>query len=730
MEERMRPNILSSPRPLWLVVCTAILVVLGSGSTAVSAAKLAWRHLTPGGGPGKLWGQKAVYDRIGQRMLMVGGAVNGTDTISDTLWALAVGASDPTWGMVSHTAPERFDCSVGFDTPRRRIILYGGEDGSDGIHDQTFWADTAGSWTDVSGSVGPPPCARYQGAMVYDSRHSCMVLHGGSLRNSGGDQTYDTWELPMGSSWSSWVSKTKTPSTCLGADSSYIYPFGPCSPSIGVPVRFCGDLPTPRAWHAMAFDSTADKVLLDEGWYSPDFGGSGDGPGNEVWMGNYNSSYDWSLIEGRALSLPHQGPARMKHAIDFDTRDQQFVMVGGLDASNSPTAEIDTMSSAGQVWAAVTDSLTPPARDWHAMVYDPDWGRVLVFGGHLASGQADNQLYEVRFNDGPTIRPAPIVMGSTPTIVSGGVTLGWTDTGADSLQGRPVKYDLRYSTTRITGANFGSSTPDTLVGTPNWPGTAQSFTVTGLSPSTGYYFAIKAQDAWGNWSAISNVDSVCTDSSGIRPAAITLNGEDEGGYQSADLWWYSVGADSLSCPATAYDLRKSQSSITTGNFGSATQVSGLPTPAAPGTLQTMHVPSLGNCHLWYFAIKVRDSWGNWSAMSNVFSATTICFGEGTKPTDAMPIVLALGAPRPSPTAAGTTLRYDIPLKNGGDRFELGIYDVRGRLVKTLRHDAAVPGTFTLAWDRATNDGPRARPGIYFIRMSVGDERRTQTLILQ
>jgi hypothetical protein len=711
MEERMRPNILSSPRPLLVALGAAVLATLCSMPAPSGAAKLAWRHLTPGGGPGPRWGQKAVYDRAGQRILFVGGAAGGGDVASDTMWALGVGSSEPTWSRFSTSVPKRFDCSVSYDPRHRRIVLFGGEE-ADTLRSETFFCDSAGTWTNVTAAAGNSPCERYEHASVYDPVRSAVVMHAGELASTGEIETYDTWRLPMRDTVAAWESITE--GNCTGDEF-----FGRCSPKVH---DYCSNLPTPRSWHAMAADSAGDFLLLDEGWYLEE------GPGAEVWGSLGGGGTSWTEYEGPGLD--HTGPGRMRHAIDYDTRDRQFVMYGGDSGSGNYITEVDTLTTSTKVWGAVADTLSPPGRDWHAMAYDVDYGRVVVFGGRVSGAHADGEVWEARLHDGPTIRPAPIVMGSTPTIVSGGVTLGWTDSGADSLLGRAVKYDLRYSTSLITSANFGSATQDTLVGVPDWPGTAQSFTVTGLSPSTGYYFAIKAQDAWGNWSAISNVVSACTDSSGIRPAAITLGGEEEGGFQAADLSWYAVGADSLSCTATAYDLRKSQSNITTSNFSSATQVSGLPTPAAPGTFQTMHVTGLGNCHLWYFALKVRDSWGNWSAMSNVFSATTICFGDGTKPTDAMPVVVALGAPRPSPTVGGTTLRYDIPLKNGGDRLDLAIYDVRGRLVKTLWRDAAVPGTFTLTWDRATNEGPHARPGIYFIRMSVGTEMRTQTLILQ
>jgi hypothetical protein len=80
------------------------------------------------------------------------------------------------------------------------------------------------------------------------------------------------------------------------------------------------------------------------------------------------------------------------------------------------------------------------------------------------------------------------------------VQLSWTAPGDDSLSGTADLYDLRYATTTITAANFAGATQVTGLPAPGSPGASQSFTVTGLQPSTTYWFAIKTQDDAGNWS--------------------------------------------------------------------------------------------------------------------------------------------------------------------------------------------------------------------------------------
>jgi chitodextrinase len=117
------------------------------------------------------------------------------------------------------------------------------------------------------------------------------------------------------------------------------------------------------------------------------------------------------------------------------------------------------------------------------------------------------------------VRPAPVanlaITGATETTVS----LAWSAVGDDSLAGTASGYDLRYSTSPITGANWASATPVNGEPPPGAPGSAQSHTVTGLARQTRYYFAIKVSDEAGNVSALSNVPDTTTPDL-TRPAAI------------------------------------------------------------------------------------------------------------------------------------------------------------------------------------------------------------------
>jgi phosphodiesterase/alkaline phosphatase D-like protein len=204
------------------------------------------------------------------------------------------------------------------------------------------------------------------------------------------------------------------------------------------------------------------------------------------------------------------------------------------------------------------------------------------------------------------------------------VTLSWTTPGDDSLSGTASQFDVRYSTSPITGANFASATRFAGTPAPTAPGTSQNVVVTGLSPATTYYFAIKTADDVPNWSLISNVVSKTTLAAPdtIRPVAIANVSVTAVTDSTALLSWTATGDDSLTGTASSYDIRYSTSPITNANWSSASQSTGEPAPTASGTTQTFTVRSLNRQVTYYFAMKVADDSGNPSALSNVASATT------------------------------------------------------------------------------------------------------------
>ena len=107
---------------------------------------------------------------------------------------------------------------------------------------------------------------------------------------------------------------------------------------------------------------------------------------------------------------------------------------------------------------------------------------------------SDDQVSPDRVND----LSVELLNGST-------ASLTWEATGDDGTNGIATSYDVRYSTTNLTEGNFFSAFQAANIPAPKANGTKESMTISGLSPSTTYYFAVKVFDDVGNASSISNV---------------------------------------------------------------------------------------------------------------------------------------------------------------------------------------------------------------------------------
>jgi hypothetical protein len=119
--------------------------------------------------------------------------------------------------------------------------------------------------------------------------------------------------------------------------------------------------------------------------------------------------------------------------------------------------------------------------------------------------------------------PAAItdLVTSNPTSVS--ITTTWTAPGDDGDIGNAIGYVVKYSSSGvITEANWASTTDYTQSWTPLSPGSTENYVISGLSPGTQYWFAIKAYDDVPNHADISNSPSSTTISGPTFPEAPTI----------------------------------------------------------------------------------------------------------------------------------------------------------------------------------------------------------------
>jgi len=96
----------------------------------------------------------------------------------------------------------------------------------------------------------------------------------------------------------------------------------------------------------------------------------------------------------------------------------------------------------------------------------------------------------------------------------------------------------------------------------------------------------------------------------------------------------------------------------------------------------------------------------------------------------IPANAAVGAPsvlsvRPNPFVSGTEIVYSLP---AAGRVSLRLYDVTGRLVRTLASGEAAAGLHRATWDGRDARGREAGSGVYFVRYDAAGVTRTQRLM--
>ncbi len=97
--------------------------------------------------------------------------------------------------------------------------------------------------------------------------------------------------------------------------------------------------------------------------------------------------------------------------------------------------------------------------------------------------------------------------------------------------------------------------------------------------------------------------------------------------------------------------------------------------------------------------------------------------------DAAPIAWAFEPAAPNPFRSSTSLRYAIPGSAGDVAVRLRIFDLSGRLVRTLESGTRGPGVHVLTWNGRDDAGRALGAGIYFGRVTAGPYAATRRLVL-
>jgi uncharacterized repeat protein (TIGR01451 family) len=111
-----------------------------------------------------------------------------------------------------------------------------------------------------------------------------------------------------------------------------------------------------------------------------------------------------------------------------------------------------------------------------------------------------------------------------------------------------------------------------------------------------------------------------------------------------------------------------------------------------------------------------SSWPDPSSANNTATAQIQLDPTGV-PLGPDALSFALHPARPNPSKGRALLAFDLPVQGHA---RLSIYDVQGRLVRTLVDEALAAGRYAPAWDGRDATGKTVAPGIYFVRFASGE----------
>jgi hypothetical protein len=224
-------------------------------------------------------------------------------------------------------------------------------------------------------------------------------------------------------------------------------------------------------------------------------------------------------------------------------------------------------------------------------------------------------------------------------------------------------------------------------------------------PTTDYMVVAQTADQWVFWQSLPlggySVDNL-TPGAPVALAALSVEVD-------VELSWSPSGVDDEDLDF--YNVYRSASSGFTPDAGTFIGTS-------PDTLFTDAAPGYGT---WYYLVTAEDVHGNESGPSNEAAA-----GSSTG-VDETPAAFALRGCHPNPFNPATVVSYDVP-KPGG-KVSIEVFDLRGRLVRTLLDGVKPPGRRRVAWMGTDSNGQAVSSGVYFCRMTADGYERTAKLTL-
>jgi FlgD Ig-like domain/Galactose oxidase, central domain/Kelch motif len=678
-----------------------------------------WKQLVPiGTPPAARRGHVAIYDPVGDRMIVQGGI--GTSSLSDA-WALSLSGATPAWSQLapSGTPPSgRFGHSGIYDAVRNRLVIHGGQSGLTFRND--VWALALGGspgWSQVV-PTGGPPALRSRHTAIYDSVRDRMVVFGGT---DGIDSWNDTWVLAFAGTpaWSELLPSGTPPTPRFGHEAIYdatrdrmvvhggndggeqpsgaVFTLAFASPQWAAAAP-AGTSP-PLFDHTSIYDSAGDRMIL--------FAGSAELPTKILACLSLAGSMAW--VDLAVVGVPPS--ERSDHAGVYDPVRDRMLVFGGSAFDGAPLQDLWSLQMGGLVWTKLTPSgQQPPARQGHLMIYDPVRDRMIVFGGMDEENDFYDDVWALNLAPSPSwthINPS----GPDPE------ARAWTAGVYDPVGDRIVLFG------GYADLALGDVWSLSLSGTPTWSQLAP----TGGPPASRYLHSAARIPGTNEMLVIAGTDSTLMNdvwklSLSGSPAWTQLS---PGGFPFPGRFHAAAIHDPVRARIVIYggsDL----SAAKTDTW--ALSLSGSPvwTPLAP----TGFIPAARYAHSAVYD-NVRDRMIVFGGIASGATDETLelAFGtptgvaEGSEP--ARPGI-RLRPAYPNPFYSIATISFELARAAEGS---VAVYDVQGRRVRELHRGLLPSGLHRVLWDGRNETGMPVASGSYFYRVESQGVRLTRKLIL-
>ncbi len=198
-----------------------------------------------------------------------------------------------------------------------------------------------------------------------------------------------------------------------------------------------------------------------------------------------------------------------------------------------------------------------------------------------------------------------------------------------------------------------------------------------------------------------------------------------GGVGGSTVWMGAI--DTVSTTEIAFDVEGSASTgfqtLQLWRNGLIVKSDLLGSVSSFNWTYTDTVPTDNTNYYYFVKIIQNDQDATWSSPIwfnvNTSIATDVAGGS-------VPRKLELHQNRPNPFNPTTMIRFEIPSKA---KTRLEIYDVSGRLVRTLVDGEIAAGTHEATWDGTDNVGHNVSSGVYFYRVLAAGKTENRKMLL-